>query len=385
MLRDETRSSDRPWSGPRRALASLLLLAVAAGTSLLQGPALGDDTKKDDEVKVAGLVPRPHDKESLEPFDLTYLPDDAQGLVAARPSAIFRRPGMAPYRVMLNLWIGQQWSKAANEFGFDPAKPGQGPPRVEMFEEVLTLVSIWRAGGKKPDEGLALGVCSVRTTEPVDWVTLFRAFKGDPTEIRDGDRVYYKVRNPMFGKDACFFCPDDRTLVLAPEKRMLQILNREAPSPPAFAKGKDWDRFLRGLLVVAFDNRDGRLANVLKSDEPDKIGVTPPFERAALWTFGLDDDNEIAFRAVATCPDSVASESIARATEALLDAARKDLENLGPGKPPERNEEEWAYQMAKQFLGKTRVEREGRSVFVRSSGLGTITDFASRVAAGVIN
>jgi hypothetical protein len=229
-------------------------------------------------------------------------------------------------------------------------------------------------------------VFSVRTTEPVDWVALLRAFKQDPVEVRDGDRAYYKVKNPMFGpEDGCFFCPDDRTLVFTTEKRLLQILNREAPSSPVFAKGKDWDRLLHGLLVVAFDNRDGRLAKFLENDEFDDVDFTPLFEHTELWAFGLDDDDAIVFRAVATCPDAAGSESTSRAAEALLGAARKEFEDPGPGKPPRRDGEEKARRMALEFFKKMRVEREGRSVLLRSAGLGTLADFASLVAAGVIN
>ena len=43
MLREETKSLDRPWSRLCRALAASLLVAVGAGASLLHGPALADD------------------------------------------------------------------------------------------------------------------------------------------------------------------------------------------------------------------------------------------------------------------------------------------------------------------------------------------------------
>ena len=43
MLRVESKAPDRPWSGLRRALAAALLLAVAAGASMLHGPARADD------------------------------------------------------------------------------------------------------------------------------------------------------------------------------------------------------------------------------------------------------------------------------------------------------------------------------------------------------
>jgi hypothetical protein len=227
-------------------------------------------------------------------------------------------------------------------------------------------------------------VLSVRTTEPVDWVTLFRALKLDPSEMRAGDRVYYKVNNRTYGPDGCFFCPDDRTLVFAREKWMLQILNRKAPAAPVFAKGKDWERFRRGLGVVAFDNRDGWLTKfVADEDDPHAIEATRVFEHTDLWTFGLDNDDEIGFRAVATCADAVVSESVARGAETLLGAVREEFENPEPGTSPRRDGEEKAWQMAMDFLKKMRVERDGDSVLVRSAGLGTLADLAALVAAGV--
>ncbi len=62
--------------------------------------------------------------------------------MALRPRATFARAGMGTYRTMLNLLIAKEWSKAMNQFGVDPAKSGQGPLRVEMFEQVMGLVSI---------------------------------------------------------------------------------------------------------------------------------------------------------------------------------------------------------------------------------------------------
>jgi hypothetical protein len=108
-------------------------------------------------------------------------------------------------------------------------------------------------------------------------------------------------------------------------------------------------------------------------------------EHADRWALGLGDQDVILFQAVATCPDAIASESTARAAEAMLDAARKDCDNFGPGKPPHREEEGKARQMAKEFFRKAYVAREGRSVLMRSTGPGTIADFAALVAAGVIN
>ncbi len=81
-------------------------------------------------------------------------------MVAVRPSALFRRSGMGVYRTLLNLWIGQQWSKAANAIGADPARPGQGPLRVEMFEQI-----------SPPLQG---GRCTTRLSAKIDAGTLPR-------------------------------------------------------------------------------------------------------------------------------------------------------------------------------------------------------------------
>ena len=251
-----------------------------------------------------------------------------------------------------------------------------------MFEEAMALVWWWPPDGKQPGGRFGAGeVFSVRTTEPVDWVRLFRAFKLDPSEIRDGDRVYYKLNNPTLGRDGCIYCPDNRTLLAGTEKRMRQILSRKTPSSPSFAKGKDWDRFLRGLMVVGLDNRDGRLAKDLAGE----IDVKPLFEHSGLWTVGFDNDDEIVFRGVATCSDAEGRNSTSLAAERFLGLARKEFESMGPGKSPHRDEEEKARHMALEFFKKMRVEREGNSVVMRSTGLGTLADFASLVAAGAVN
>jgi len=392
MLRDETNVLDRPWSGLRRMLTASLLLTVAVVTLLLHGPARGEDgEERAPEVKGARSLGKADAKDQLEPFDLSYYDNlgltekRTRGFVAIRPSAIFRRSGMGAYRTAVNLLIAREWAKAAKANGFDPTQPGHGPLRVEMFEQFISTGSIWRTGGKKPDGRLELGSPMViRTTEPVDWVKLCRLFKLDLTEKRDRDRVYYQINDPRLGLDGCFTCPDDRTFVLAEEKLLLGLLRRQNPPMPVFAKRKDWDRFLRGLAVVAVDNRNGQLANTLKNDEPIDIDITTLFNHTDLLIFGLDNDDQITFRAMATCSDAVAGESTVRATKNLLEAAYKSCEFPVPTTSPHRDAQKRALEMAKNFLKNATVESEGSSVLMRSTGLGTIADFASLVAAGVI-
>ncbi|SIO34877.1 Signal transducer regulating beta-lactamase production, contains metallopeptidase domain [Singulisphaera sp. GP187] len=383
MLRDESVSMDRPWSLPRRGVSALLLLGVTCGVLTLQGPARGDDTdnKVDNAVKAVARESRPDDQVQGEPFDLTYLPEGAQGFMAFRPAATFRRAGMGTYRTMLNLLIAQEWTKAAIAFGFDPAKPGQGPLRVEMFEEVMGLVQITRYRDEKPRWRFTLGdVLSARTTQPVDWMGLCRTFQQVLTEVHEGSRVYYRVKIPALGPDGCLYFPDDRTIVFAGEKRMLQLLRRQTSASPVFAQGKGWDRSLRGLFVAAFDSRDG-LLRTASLDDPDHPEVSNLFKDGGLLTFSLDNSDEIRFGGVATLGDTAASESTARAIPTFLKSLRERAGDPGAVASTDKSEER-ARRMFLDLVTNCRVERDGQSVVLRTSGLGTIADFAALVAAG---
>ncbi|WP_406698347.1 M56 family metallopeptidase [Singulisphaera sp. Ch08] len=387
MLRDESLPTDRHWSPLRQGASALLLLAVTAGVLTLQGPARGDDTDKvDHEVKTVKRESRSGDAVQGEPFDLSYVPEDAQGFFAFRPAATFRRAGMGTYRTMLNLLIAQQWSKSANAFGFDPTKPGQGPLRVEMFEQVMGVLRLTRAREEKPHWRISIGEgegISARTTEPIDWVGLCRAFRLELTEAHEGNRIYYRVKTPVMGPDGCIYCPDDRTVVFTSEKRLLSLLRRTTPVPLVFAQGSGWDRSLRGLFVAAIDSRDGLLRRAaLDADVSDNLDAPNLFKDGGLLTFSLDDSDAIVFGGVATLGDPGATESTARALPTFLKALRGSASQPIPAEASPHKSHEKVVQMYVRLLENCRVERDGQSVIFRSSGLGTLADFASLVAAG---
>lgn len=398
MLRDESNAPERPWSGPRRVLAASLLVAVAVAASLLHGPALADD--RDEPAAGAKAGPTSGtitstDGKPAEPFDLSYVAEafnvsyvrneSSQGFVAFRPAAAFQRSGMAIYRTALNLWIAQQWAVAARSLTFDATKPGMAPPRVEWFEQVTATCRFWQASGPEPNGRFAIGdVFTARTTVPLDWVGIFRAFKQDPVEARDGDVVYYQLKEQkVLGPDGAFYCPDDRTVVFGPRKRLLELIHRATPSPaPVFAQGKDWDQAIRGLLLVALDNRGGRLLKAVKNDERDTdIDVTAILGRTDLWAIGLDDSDDLVFSGVGTCPDGAASEATTLAINGILD---RILREAVPGKDSPDHVVDKQAQMALRFVEKLRVEHQGRSILLRSAGLGTIAELAALIAENAV-
>ncbi len=401
MLREET--TDRSWSTRARALATLGMIAAAGLVASFRPPALAGDeapATMPADAKPAAAPGR------LEPFDLTYFPDAARGLVAVRPSSFFRAEGMASYRLSLNLLIAQQWASLAKRAGVDLASVPR-PLRVEMVDQVAAYLSVDHAGKAEEPRRVLLGdLFTIRMAEPFDWPALLRSWKQELTEVRDGDRTYYRMPNPAIGKDCCVYCPDDRTLVFAEETWMKKVLHRRAGATPDLAKGKGADRLLRGLAVVALDNRDGRLAKDLAKGEPEPIELAPLFERADRWIFGLEARDGLALAAEATCPDDASASDTARAAEALLAQARRAADEflaskperpqesretiflrrllapfIHPGDPGGKKVADLARRVVGDLVKGLGVRRDGRSVSLGASDFGKVSDLAALIAA----
>ncbi len=380
MLRDETKPSDRPWSGPRRTLAALLLLAVAAGASLLHGPARGDDGDTPAfGVEGVEFFARGDDSDGFEPFDLSYLRGDTMGVIALRPAAASRRAGLGRFGAALNAAVKNGLALSAAEMGFGNEESIKTPLRVERIEQVTFGVNIYQVEGPRgANRRIDSHSLMVRMTEPFDWIEQLRSWKLEPIEVRDGGLVYYTWKTPYPNYHPAVYCPDDRTLVFDQEANLLESIRRKSPIKPAFARGDDWDRVSRGLFAVALDNHDGRWTRAFKGSRAEPLGI-PLVGHADRWVLGLADQDNILFQAVATCVDTLSTEPTAHAAEALLALIRPFAADP---KAPRRSESEEAHaRMIGEFFTKTRVEQEGRSVIVRSAGLGTLADFISRVVA----
>ena len=264
---------------------------------------------------------------------------------------------------MLNVWIAQQWAKAANALKFDPTQPGQKPLSGRPVRAGLSQ----RAGFPYEGPEAERAVCRTNVHGPDD-----RADRlgGAPPTVQDECHRGARRRPGLLpveeytplAPEILFFRPDDRTVVFTgeefpadSEKRLLKHLRRATPPPaPAFAQGKDWDRFLHGpassspstIAEGAWRSPSRGTALWMRP----LSAVTSPVEHTDLWALGLEDDDQIVFRGVGTCPDGGASESTARAIGDLLDLARKQLEMPDAETTPRRAGEEKAYRMAQAFL-----------------------------------
>jgi hypothetical protein len=366
MLSDKNMSVDRACSVTVRGFAGGVLLAVAASVFTLHSP-----------VRGAGDQNMPNDPVRNEPFDLSYLRDDTMGVIALRPAAAFQRASIGRLGAKANTVVREGIAGMAGEFGFYNEEAYKSPLPVEDIEQVTFGfdVSVLE-GHKEYNRRLDPHSLMVRMTKPFDWVKQLRAWKFDLTEIRDGGLIYYtwKWPNPKF--HPAIYCPDDRTLVFDWEEKLLVAIQRKLPAVLSVTRGGDWDRVSRGLFAVALDNRKGDWTQSFKGSRAEQMGV-PLFEHAELWVLGLANQDDILFQAVATCVDARSTEPTARAAEALLSVFRLFADD--PNHPRSSETEEARARLIGEFVKKTHAEHAGRSVVVRSAGLGTFADFVSLI------
>jgi hypothetical protein len=389
MLRDETgrKAIDRPWSGARRLLTALGLLALTTAVATLRSPARGAE---DDPPAVAATKARsPMPRTAETSFEPLYVHDGMDGVVAFRPAAAFRHAGMGrlvpTFRAALAEVMGVDFSGLAKDLKIDTSRPGF----LKLdFNDIEWVASGFRFGRGKNDErddvhSIGISGLTVRTVAPFDWLAFLRQWRLDCSEVREGGRLFYKITGPLkpvLGVNPCVYLPDDRTLVWDEEDLIRVLLRRESPAPPAYLRGADWGRVSRGLLAVAINNQDGALAKRYDLGRPDDAVFLSLFKGVDRWVLGVDDDETIVLHAAAACRDRDASESITRAIDALLKLGRDAVEHPDP-EALAAGAHDRIFRMVKALLANIRVERTDRSIDCRTGGFGTLADFASIVEA----
>ena len=320
MLRYHEESVDRTMAPARRLLAATLLAGIAIGVWILPAPVQGGDGEKSPEVaKPAKPAP---DLRSVTPaFDLSYIPDDAMGVVAFHPAATFRRQGMAQYARQLNALTAMKGLDQALEIPISKC-----PLKVEQIEQVTAVVKFDVKGppGKEMDR-MMVHCATIRTVEPFEWLKLVRSWWPNAVQLQAGNKVYYKIHCPLLGPNQCFHFPDNRTVVCDEESRMLRLLRRSS-APPEFARGDDWKKVEHDLVAVILDNHDGRISRATKkvSKDDEEAQFEEFLERSDRWIMGLADTDDFLPQFIATCHDPHSAQTLAKLVTNLRDSCLRD-------------------------------------------------------------
>lgn len=268
----------------------------------------------------------------FEPFDLTYLtrePKEVQALVAVRPAALFAHPDLKPFGPELDGTLAMM----AGYMGFGTGGPGLAAIDTMVLPGHITVGANADPGTKaeKPSQFMVGGTAAViRTVRPYDWnAAVRRWFPFAAPAEHAGERflcvrfktALFPVLTAFFAgmKDVdelavAFYAPDDRTLVVDGDEAIRRMIDRRkagrAVEPPP-----GWDKVSRGVLAVAFDNRNKQWVANLPPD-PAPYGPDPGIElfRAAdHLAVGLEVGPVVRVRVSATCPTPFAAKKARQA------------------------------------------------------------------------
>jgi hypothetical protein len=389
MLRRQngTGTMDRPLSRGWRLVTTFTLLGLTLGVATLRGPARGGEGEEPATAtsKVRATTTHATGTPILPP----YVPEGAAGLIAFRPAAIFRRMDSGITLPLIAIFAGVDFADLPK--GFKVISPDSGSLEigVEDIEWVTCALSFGRV---KTDAGdnrtFVLGVSTVRTVVPFDWLAFLRQWRFGFVEARHGGRVYYKLTGPMkelLGPNPCLCLLDDRTVVFDEEESIRAFLGRKTPQTPAYILGPDWERASRGLLAVAINNENGEFKKQYDLGRPEDAVALSLFKDVNQWTLWVDDADSIALHAAATCRNGEANKTISGVIDSLLKSARALMEQPDPealaAASREQSRDYRVYRMLKALLANLRVERTERAVELFSHGFGTLADVGLLIKA----
>ena len=307
-------------------------------------------------------------------FDLTYVPPEATGVVAVRPSVIFGDPAMRPLAGRLN----EALTQLLHVFQL-PTEP-QLP--IEDIEQVVGFISIRPNTTPLLLRGrhtLTATLALIRTTHDFDWLKVFQQLDPDLEKIYCGGRVYYRS-HPKFLKilspdvSFCFFMPDKRTLALPQEKELRAMLTGKAGVRPPFSWEKDWKHVEHGLFAGALDNRwaSGLSAEEI-GGEPQAVALT---QQSATMVGGVDWSDGIVVKGFFGCKDDPAAGRAMQLLQGGLRDARASFAREVREDPPPDEVGRMATKVFKDLLENAKVTRQGNTVCGRTHARVSVAEVA---------
>jgi beta-lactamase regulating signal transducer with metallopeptidase domain len=403
MLRASSQTQGKPLSWRGRALTLGLLGAVAVGVVTLRGPTPGvrAETPAGEENVPASSAPQRYFAggfhsvrgfgagfglkvvvdEERKPFDLSWLPTDALGVLAFRPAAVLGRPDMKPIADALN----KELTRELQSLGM---KTVVGLP-LEEIDLVLGKFMVQRLQAETPDgkkNALVAGLFMIRAVKDFDWKKQLQELAPELLEIKYHDQVYFKPVQgpvphmfptilPVLGKNMCYFFPDACTVVVDTEPNLRRLIKRGPVAMPECVWADGWKKVEHGLLAVALDNRGNRLiGDAVKPEDhhSPEVGVILNVEQM-VW--GIDGPEDFLMQGFATCATEQIAEATFKQVNGILGMTRLNFW-MGPAlKKPSTDAEVQGMQFATDVLKHAKVQRQGNEVSFRTDAKINSKDF----------
>ncbi len=299
MLRDSRRQASATLPRGGRAL---LIGALAVAGLVVAGLRPGEPRLMAQVPAAAGA--KAEAAASPETLSLDYLPADVKVVAAVNPAKLFARPEMA------------EMAKTADElFGMRLDMP------INQLEQVLVAGVLIGE-----DQGPTMHFM-VRSAVPHDWKPALSSFGGTGKleELALGTHKYYRTSDQP--EDMCGFIPDDRTLILQPERLMkpyLASFSRPQRPQPWLAL---WDKVAKSSAAAAIDPVVFRaVMQKMPNDSPARP-FAPLWQETEAAAIGFGGQQSLTIEGYALASNADTATRISR----TLEAARTLFLNMEPG------------------------------------------------------
>ncbi len=393
MLRVKDDFSRRPRSRSAAAFLFVVLTAGAVAISALRGPAQQpadshNEVKEDNTGSlifgvginsntglIGSLVLNERNYDTVAPsadnsrrasFDLSYLPPDAVGVAAMRPAEFFRRSGAAVLVDPINILFAE----LLKEFGLS----GDPVLRLDAIEQIIGEVKLTHnaKAPKGQQNALVIAPSLIRMEKDFDWKERMRTVVPKAEEIHYRGKTYYKGKSkiPGLGIEIRYFIPDARTVVFQSETVIRRALDGQKEGS-AITASADWQRVEQGLVVLAMDVR--RAMQITKEQEPD---LAPLFENAVKLVFAVDLNDALTMRAVASCADDKAAETLVRWAKSHITEGIASLDKEPGEKAASMS---FGDQLERTLLKESRVEQHGSEATLHTQAAIDLAEFAKKL------
>jgi hypothetical protein len=304
-----------------------------------------------------------------EPYNLAFLPADAKIVLAVRPRALLDRREFRP--------LADKIKEILALNSMDTVK----------IEDVHQLVVFWEGSAQSPigpsrdpmippPSGVVL-----RMTRPQEWNGIVKQLLGPTREIHHAGQTYRSATDR--GPDGwAAFVPDERTLVLAQEDLLRELVEDRIANAGLHPWDEGWQKLREGQLKLGLDTRFVRRRIAQSQRDRDAAPgqtpardltldtISPLLEKTQSYALAIDISGGLAIDILAAASSETDAKPVADTISALVTLARNAASGMREnvrGQPAAASE---AIDLALQSLGalldNTRIDTTGKYVHVQS-------------------
>jgi beta-lactamase regulating signal transducer with metallopeptidase domain len=382
MLRNTNAPRFRPLSFPARAALIGTLAALALVVAGLRGPVRAMHYQSEAtgaEIGNGSLQGRP--RGNAGSVDLSFLPAETRMFLAVRPASLLEHDEVKS--------LVRSIQQGANSRA----------PFVIPLEETDQLIVFWEGFPEPPGQASTSPLVPppsgivIHSSKAQNWKTGLEEHFGAAEELQAQGQVYLRFSKPLF-PGWCGLQVDDRTLILAGENTLRDLIqDRKAPAPSRF-----WDQALdksvKGHLIAGVETRwlRRRLAQATppEGQAPSPFGtkletIAPLLGKAQFYVVSIDAARgiDVDVRAVTMGADE--AKPVAETMQAVVTLARNMVEGLtndtsAPSKPVSMKH---TLEIARSLLSQAKIETSSNVVSLHSNTGIALADVAKQLAPAV--